>query len=86
MINVFYLKEEMSFNLISTPLRDVEVKKLPINIRQLFWTHIKHWKKIIVAAFVYVNGLNQETLLDWVRLMHLCRDYTAYKHLDISII
>lgn len=33
--------------------------KWPFRIRKLFWAqNVKHFDRLLVAAFVYVNGLN----------------------------
>lgn len=53
----------------------------PYNIRKLFWKkNLKHWERILLAAFAYVNGLNPEMFLDWVKLMGLCRDNSGIRH------
>lgn len=41
----------------------------PQRIRSLFWTRpLKHWDRIQLAAFAWVNGLNPIILLEWVEL------------------
>ena len=55
--------------------------KWPFRIRRLFWTqNIKHFDRLLVAAFVYVNGLNPVIFLEWAHLNSMCRDHTGYKH------
>lgn len=60
-----------------------DAKLWPIRIRRLFWTqNLKHFDRIILAAFVYVNGLNPVIFLEWARLLKLGRDEAAYRHFD----
>ena len=55
----------------------------PHRIRCLFWTrNIHHFDRLFVAAFLFVNGLNPEIFLDWVNLLHLCRDRAAFIHFE----
>ena len=55
--------------------------KWPFRIIKLFWTqNIKNFDRLLVAAFVYVNGLNPVIFLEWAHLNSMCRDYTGYKH------
>ncbi|CAC5359305.1 unnamed protein product [Mytilus coruscus] len=64
-------------------LKDVvwPARSWPYNIRQLFWKkNLKDWKRILLAAFAYVNGLNPEMLLDWAKLMGICRDNSGIRH------
>ena len=50
----------------------------PYKIRRLFWTkNIKHWDRILICCFVFVNGLNPVVFLEWCDLKGLCRDYSA---------
>ncbi|CAG2247119.1 unnamed protein product [Mytilus edulis] len=50
-------------------------------LEKLFWKkNLKHWERILLAAFAYVNGLNPEMFLDWVKLMGLCRDNSGIRH------
>ena len=47
----------------------------PSNIRYLFWKkNLVHFERIITCAFVWVNGLNPDTFIEWVVLMHLTDD------------
>ena len=58
-----------------------DAKLWPIKIRSLFWTPcIKHFDRIILAAFVYVNGLNPIIFIEWARLLNLGRDEAGYRH------
>ena len=53
----------------------------PYLIRRYFWTpHLKLWQRTVVAAFVYVNGLNPQIFMEWAELLHLGRDSAAYRH------
>ena len=53
----------------------------PKNIRRLFWTRcVKHFDRIIMAAFVYVNGLNPEIFFEWAELLHVFRDSSGLRH------
>ena len=52
-------KEAQMWHDIQDVVRDA--KLWPFLIRQLFWTpDLKHWNRIIVTAFVFLNGLNPE--------------------------
>ena len=54
----------------------------PHAIRRLFWTqNLQHFSRILLCAFVYVNGLNPDILYEWVELMHLARDRAAFNHI-----
>ena len=53
----------------------------PHKIRELFWKkNLKHFHRIIVCAFVYVNGLNPELFFEWCELLELGRDRPAKNH------
>lgn len=53
----------------------------PHLIRRWFWTpDLNHFKRIIISAFVYVNGLNPVIFLEWVNLLGLARDRAAHSH------
>ena len=53
----------------------------PYRIRALFWTrNLNHFQRILIAAFVWVNGLNPVIFMEWAALMHLCRDRIATNH------
>ena len=58
----------------------------PHKIRQLFWSkNIKHWDRILICCFVFVNGLNPTVFLEWCDLKGLCRDFSA-RHEIISLL
>ena len=68
-----------------TELQDLlgDAKLWPKKIRRLFWTkNVKHFDRIILSSFVFVNGLNPVIFLEWVELMGLCRDRAARNHFD----
>ena len=53
----------------------------PKRVRRLFWIkHIKHWDRIMLTSFTYVNGLNIESLCQWGDLLTLFRDKAAKEH------
>lgn len=53
----------------------------PRNIRRLFWEkNVVHWQRIILATFVYVNGLNPVVFMEWATLRGMCRDAAARRH------
>lgn len=57
-------------------------KKWPKVIRRIFWTkNLKHWNRILLCTFCYVNGLNPVLLIEWVELMGLCRDGSGIRHI-----
>ena len=42
------------------------------------WTKgVKHRDRMILAAFMYFNGLNPEVFFDWAKLVNLCKDDAA---------
>ena len=58
----------------------------PYSTRRLFWTkHLKHWDRLRISAFVYVNGLNPDIFLEWARLQDLGRDASAYRHFEVLL-
>ena len=53
----------------------------PYKIRALFWTPVvKHWERILLVRFAYVNGLNPVTFMEWADMVHWCRDRAAANH------
>ena len=53
----------------------------PLNIRRLFWTKcVKHFDRIKLVTFCFVNGLHPDILLEWSQLKGLCRDENAFRH------
>ena len=60
-----------------------DAKLWPKSTRKLFWTtHLRHFQRILIATFAYVNGLSPELFMEWARLMDLGRDSAAYRHFD----
>lgn len=58
-------------------------KEWPFLIRRLFWTRfLRHWQRILICAFVYVNGLDPLLFMEWVTLKGLARDASAFNHFD----
>lgn len=58
-------------------------KEWPFLIRRLFWTRfLRHWQRILICAFVYVNGLDPLLFKEWVTLKGLARDASAFNHFD----
>ena len=50
-------------------------------MRRLFWTrNLIYFQRCLVAAFVYVNGLNPEIFMEWADKQFLCRDKSAVNH------
>jgi hypothetical protein len=55
----------------------------PDSIKADFWkANVKHWSRIMLAAFVFVNGLNPVIFLEWVDKSYMCRDVAARRHLQ----
>ncbi len=49
----------------------------PVSIREMFWTpKLKHFQRIVITAFVFVNGLNPE-----VTIFEFCK-----KKIDLILI
>jgi hypothetical protein len=56
-------------------------KLWPAYIRTLFWSrNVKYFSRAVLAAFVYINGLNPEIFIEWVELRKICRDKSAKNH------
>ena len=46
---------------------------------------MKHWDRLLIAGFVYVNGLNPDIVLEWAQLLELGRDSSAYNHFEVLL-
>ena len=58
-----------------------DAKRWPRLTRRLFWKqNVKHFERLLLSAFVYVNGLNPDIFLEWAYLVHMCRDESGYRH------
>lgn len=56
-------------------------REWPYLIRRLFWTpDLRHFQRILIVTFAFVNGLNPVLCLEWVDVMHLARDRAARNH------
>ena len=56
------------------------LNKWPNGMRTRFWNEDpNHWDRIMLSAFVYVNGLNPEILLDWHNI--IIKDQSKIKHI-----
>lgn len=48
-----------------------DCKTWPKNIRKLFWSQSpSHWERLLLGAFVVVNGLDPNIMSDWIKLMN----------------
>ena len=55
----------------------------PFLIRRLFWTkNMRHFQRILIATFVYVNGLNPVIFMEWADQLNLARDRSARNHFE----
>ena len=66
-----------------TDLQDIigKANLWPLKIRKLFWTrNVKHFDRLLIAAFAYVNGLNPVVFMEWADLIQMCRDQAARNH------
>lgn len=55
----------------------------PLSIRRLFWTRpLRHWQRILICTFAYVNGLNPEVLIEWVLLLRLLNNESGVRHIQ----
>ena len=53
----------------------------PKEMRRLFWTkNVTHWNRIMLATFVFVNGLNPTIFLEWVDCMSLAKEISSRNH------
>ena len=58
-----------------------DARRWPYNIRRLFWTpFLTHFNRLLISDFVYVNGLNPSVFLEWIDLIGLARDTSAWNH------
>ena len=56
----------------------------PVSIRRYFWTqNLKLWQRTLVAAFVFINGLNPQIFMEWVEVLHLASDSAAFDIFNI---
>ena len=54
----------------------------PHLIRRLFWTkNLKHWDRILVCTFCFINGLNPLVLEEWAVLIGMCSNRSAINHM-----
>lgn len=54
----------------------------PYRIRRIFWSqNISHWNRILVCAFVFVNGLNPELFYEWADIRGMCSDNNSRKEI-----
>lgn len=68
-----------------TAMQDIKgpTTKLPFLIRRLFWTQfLIHWQRILISAFVYVNGLDPFMFIEWVTLKGPGRALSAFNHFN----
>ena len=50
----------------------------PQKITTLMWTQgVRHGVRMILAAFIYFNGLNPDVFFEWADLLNLCSDEAA---------
>ena len=53
----------------------------PPSIRLLFWKrNVKHFERLLLCSFVYVNGLPMELFLQWADLKGLFRVHDSRNH------
>ena len=54
----------------------------PYYIRRLFWTKSpRHFDRILICTFCFMNGLNPHILYEWAEMTDMCRDAAAMGHL-----
>lgn len=54
----------------------------PVRIRKLFWTrYVRNFQRLLLCAFVYINGLNPLIFIEWCQLKGLLRDMSAKRHI-----
>ena len=55
----------------------------PVMIRRLFWTpSINHFERVLIATFVFVNGIEPTLFLEWARLKRLASSDASQHHLE----
>lgn len=55
----------------------------PLSIRRLFWTRpLRHWQRILICTFAYINGINPEVLIEWVLLLSLLNNEPGVRHIQ----
>ena len=54
----------------------------PHLIRRLFWTkNLKHWDRILVCTFCFINEPNPLVLEEWAVLIGMCSNRSAINHM-----
>jgi hypothetical protein len=54
----------------------------PSEMQKYFWqSNVKHFDRLLIATFVYVNGLHPDIFMKWVDMTSMCRDNAAREHL-----
>ena len=54
----------------------------PFLIRRLFWTkNLRHFQRILVCTFCFVNGLNPIVFEEWAVLFGLCSNSSSIQHI-----
>jgi hypothetical protein len=54
----------------------------PTQMCTYFWqNHVNHFDRLVIATFVYVNGLHPDIFMQWVDMSTMCRDNAAREHL-----
>ena len=56
-------------------------KLWPKLARRLCWTpNLKHFNRILLVTFFYINGLDPSIFMEWVELLNLGTDRAAQNH------
>ena len=71
----YYVKGQTAdFSKQTLLLQDIigDAKYWPQNVMKLFWTkNMKHFDRVILSAFVFVNGLNPDVFMDWLDVIEV---------------
>ena len=60
-----------------------EAKLWPKKIRKLFLTkNLCHWERIVLTAFIEINGLNPVIYFEWLYLLGCLKDADARRHIQ----
>lgn len=53
----------------------------PIRIRRLFWTqHLRYFQRFLIVIFSYVNGLNPQLLIEWLKIQRGFSNAESERH------
>ncbi len=80
MDNLNFSLEEMDIFEIITEIRG-NFKLWPYFIQLHFPRRkLKYWERICMVVFMYINDLDPNIAMEWIKLRHMARDKSAFRH------